>query len=451
MKIKFINHSSIIIEINNEKTLCDPWYKGNAFANGWRLCHDEAIDINELNFDRIWISHEHPDHFSIQTLKSLKIKKPVYYQQTKDRKVKDYLEAQGFPVFELLHNRTLIENGYKITSIVTEDYDSCILFDDGKFKFLNVNDSQLDKETEIKKIIEHTPINLISIQFHYANWAGNIGDNKIPKFKKAQVLNRIKKICKLCGTKDVILFASFIYYAHEENFYWNKSFNDVFRTIDELKNYGLNPIIMKPYQEIILDSSNNFKKESDKNHEAIKFWNDKYLKIEVKEFSKNCELEQIKKSYEDYIDKLFIKNNLNKFSQKFLKDFRLNVKIVDLNIIVSLGLYEKIFETKKKSHEMNYDVSLSSEALSILFNNNYSLGSITISSRIQFNYENAYKFYFFFLISYRNNIGIYLKNSIPEDLNFKAFKNNGVLNPIFNFNKKAEKNFDNFNSLLENI
>ena len=451
MKIKFINHSSIIVEINNTKILCDPWYKGTAFANGWRLCHDEAIEINELNFDKIWISHEHPDHFSIPTLKSLKIKKPVYYQHTKDKKVKNYLESQGHTVFELPDNKTHFEKSFKITSIVTEDYDSCILFEDEKFKFLNINDSQLDKEAEKIKIKKHIPIDLISIQFHYANWAGNFGDEEIPKFKKKQALNRIKEICKLCGTKNVILFASFIYYSHEENFYWNKPFNDIINTIIELKNDGLNPIIMTPHQEITLDSSNNFEKLSNKNHEAIKFWNDKYSKIKIKEYTKSYTLEQIKISYENYIDKLIIKNNLSKFNEKFLKDFRLNVEIRDLNTIVSLGLYEKVFETKKKLHESNYDISLSSEALWILFQNDFSLGSITISSRIQFKYENAYKFYFFFLISYRNNIGVYLKNSITKDLNFEAFRNNGVLKPIFNFNKQAEKNFNTFNNLLKSI
>ena len=77
----------------------------------------------------------------------------------------------------------------------------------------------------------------------------------------------------------------------------------------------------------------------------------------------------------------------------------------------------------------------------MLLQNDFSLGSITISSRLQFNYINAYKFYFFFLIPYRNNIGSYLTNSISKDLNFAAFKTNGVLKPIFKFNEDAEYEF----------
>ena len=71
MKIKFINHSSLIIDTGYEKILCDPWYLGTAFANGWRLLHDHAIDVNELDFDKIWLSHEHPITFLYQHLNLL--------------------------------------------------------------------------------------------------------------------------------------------------------------------------------------------------------------------------------------------------------------------------------------------------------------------------------------------------------------------------------------------
>lgn len=450
MKIKFINHSSIIIDTGSEKILCDPWYTGTAFANGWRLLLDDYTDINKLKFDKLWISHEHPDHFSIPTLKSLKEKKPVLYQSTKDKKVKKYLEAQGHDVFELPQNIKQNIAGCKITSIVTEGYDSCILVDNGKVKFLNVNDSQLDKKEEIKKVIQHTPIDLISIQFHYANWAGNPGDEVIPELKRTNAVNRIKKICEVCGTNDVILFASFVYYAHEENFYWNKPFSHITKTITELKEAGINPILMVPNQEIDLNQK-EFKKISDNNNIAIDYWKSHYQKIKIKEFSKKYDINFIKDLYFKFLTNLSNKNNLEQFNKTFLNDFRLLIKVTDLNLILSIGIFEKSFETFEVSSKDGHDVALSSEALSMLFQNQFALGSITISSRIQFNYQTAYKFYFFFLIPYRNNIGTYLEKSITLDLNFEAFKTNGVLKPIFNINKEAEINFNKFNDLLRNL
>lgn len=451
MKIKFINHSSIIIDTGKEKILCDPWYQGTAFANGWRLLCDDEININDLNFDKLWISHEHPDHFSIPTLKSLNSKKPVLYQKTNDKKVKKYLEIQGHEVTEMTHNKTYNINETKLTTIITEGYDSCILVDNGQHKFLNINDSQLDKENEIKKITKHTPIDLISIQFHYANWAGNIGDEEIPEFKRQNAVERIKKICQICKTNDVILFASFIYYAHEENFYWNKPFSHIDKTLKELDEAGINAIIMMPEDEIEVGNKHHVNEALHKNKESINFWKKKYDAIEIKEFSQKHQLSEIKEQYINFIDKINKNNNTEIFCNSFLKDFRLDIRITDHQKDLKIGLFEKSFKIESSNDKNSWDVSLSSEALSMLFQNDFSLGSITISSRLQFNYINAYKFYFFFLIPYRNNIGSYLTNSISKDLNFAAFKTNGVLKPIFKFNKDAEYEFLEFNKKLNTI
>ena len=71
-KVEFINHASVLITYGNVGLLSDPWYQGDAFHKGWNLLHE--FDDNEINIllDRtshIWISHEHPDHFSISFFK----------------------------------------------------------------------------------------------------------------------------------------------------------------------------------------------------------------------------------------------------------------------------------------------------------------------------------------------------------------------------------------------
>ena len=82
-KIQFLNHSCILIISKEIRILCDPWFKGDAFDNGWSLLCDESHDINELDFDYIFISHEHPDHFNIPTLKSLKKEDDIYLSKNK--------------------------------------------------------------------------------------------------------------------------------------------------------------------------------------------------------------------------------------------------------------------------------------------------------------------------------------------------------------------------------
>ena len=75
--IKFINHASVIVSDNNISVLSDPWYDGDAFHKGWNLLHEtKTHDVEEIlnEITHIWISHEHPYHFSILFFKKLKIK-----------------------------------------------------------------------------------------------------------------------------------------------------------------------------------------------------------------------------------------------------------------------------------------------------------------------------------------------------------------------------------------
>ena len=92
MNIKFVNHASVLFQTSNVKILTDPWYQGLVFNNGWSLLDDNEININDLDFNYLWYSHEHPDHFNIPDLLAIDEKKrrdiTILFQQTKDQKVK---------------------------------------------------------------------------------------------------------------------------------------------------------------------------------------------------------------------------------------------------------------------------------------------------------------------------------------------------------------------------
>lgn len=208
---------------------------------------------------------------------------------------------------------------------------------------------------------------------------------------------------------------------------------------------------MIPNQTIKLSKDKEFKNASNKNDQSLKFWEKRYKLREIRELAEPIAINHIKELYDAFLNKLHSKNNLKKYENTFIKDFRLKLKLTDHDLTLNLGLFPESYEILKTTTNENFDAAISSEALSMLFKSDFALGSITISSRIQFNYKSAYKFYFFFLIPYRNNIGSYLESSFNKDLNFKAFKTNGVLKPIFHFDKNAEYEFDEFNKLLENL
>ena len=48
--VTFLNHSSILVNSGNTKILCDPWFNGLAFHDGWSLLVDNLYDLNEIDF-----------------------------------------------------------------------------------------------------------------------------------------------------------------------------------------------------------------------------------------------------------------------------------------------------------------------------------------------------------------------------------------------------------------
>ena len=71
MQLQFLNHASVKVITDKVRITSDPWYSGAAFNNGWDLIRTggDLIDIGS-DATHFWLSHEHPDHFSLDFFKS---------------------------------------------------------------------------------------------------------------------------------------------------------------------------------------------------------------------------------------------------------------------------------------------------------------------------------------------------------------------------------------------
>ena len=69
MQIEMISHASVIVRSGEMALWTDPWLLGKAFNNSWTLLVPPALPPERYEeITHIWISHEHPDHFSVPTL-----------------------------------------------------------------------------------------------------------------------------------------------------------------------------------------------------------------------------------------------------------------------------------------------------------------------------------------------------------------------------------------------
>ncbi len=264
MDITFVNHASVLIRHGQRAILSDPWYFGSAFHDGWSLLYenpdDEVAEVLERT-SHIWLSHEHPDHFSVPFFKKwgprLRERRiPFLFQKTEDHRVAGFIRAQGLEVIEIPEREVHdLGGGVRLRVVKSEFYDSALLLDLDGFRVFNLNDCPIrsDQELAVFRAV-HGPCDLLLTQFSYAAWKGG-RDNKAWRQEAArEKLDIMRRQAEVLEAKAIIPFASFVRFSNALNGYLNDSVN----TPDAVAEFGRDlvseMVIMRPLERQSLAS-----------------------------------------------------------------------------------------------------------------------------------------------------------------------------------------------------
>jgi len=384
--IEFINHASVVVSDGKISILSDPWFGGDAFHKGWNLLHETNEDeIKKLlqKITHIWVSHEHPDHFSIsffqnysQILRNNSIK--ILFQKTNDKRVFKFLNSKGLDVQELEFNKILkLSDNYSVMCIKDGFYDSGLLINSHGEKILNLNDCEITTPNRANEVLKLTGnVDVLLTQFSYAAWKGGI-NNKQWRINAAQEkINSMSLQIETFQPKYVIPFASFFYFSNKENFYLNDSANKPEQLEDKLKKYSEKLLIMAP-KDIL-----GGKMESLNNDRAINFWKNKYeklLDLSLNQFS-TTDLNIINNSFKTYCERIEKNNNLFLIKIiRYLSPIRafkpIIVKITDLNLNLEFDYVRKIFSQTSEQAML----SMKSESLNFIFKNSFGFDTLTVN------------------------------------------------------------------------
>ena len=227
MKITFNNHSSLSVDTDaGLSVIFDPWFKSKVFNDSWSLLHEEIPSEVNLNKNSlIFISHEHPDHFNIPTIRqyfsdNYLLGRKDFREEIKNTAKKICLGLKCLET-DRIHN---LPCGDKI-GIFPFHGDSCIYIEDGKSgeKILNFNDCEFD-HTFIEKISSFlpSPIDVMAGQFGLAGWHGASSDSTIFEQAKQSKLKRLRYMSEFFKSRITIPFASFATFCKRGNSYINK-------------------------------------------------------------------------------------------------------------------------------------------------------------------------------------------------------------------------------------
>ncbi|OUV60039.1 MAG: hypothetical protein CBC88_03330 [Candidatus Pelagibacter sp. TMED128] len=427
--IRLINHASVKFQFDNIKILTDPWYTGSVFHKSWKLIYqqteNEILNIIQ-DITHIFISHEHPDHFSPQFFLDKNIKKillknrvKILFQETKDKRVKKFLEKQGYMCIEVSDGKYFeLSNEVKIKIIKFGYIDSSLIIETPQEKILNLNDCPLNNKEEIEIFKKkHGSFDILLSQFSYAAWKGGKDNSEYRKIAAKEKINTLVNQYKILDCKYAVPFASFIYFSNSLNNYMNDHINNPVDLYNKIKN-EINVIIMSPNEKQNL-------KDLTQNPESINFWKSKYQNIDklpIENFNFTVDYENLKLQYEIYKKKIF---NLNSkiliyiaSKIKFLNFFQpINIFLLDHNKNYEFSLIEG-FKIKKENIS---DIKMHSESLSFIFKNDFGFDTLTVNGCFEASKEGFIKSTKSFALGSLNSMGLKLNLGLLFNLKLILF------------------------------
>ena len=405
--ITFVNHASVIFSYNKINLITDPWLFGSAFNDSWDLISESKMQIDDFkNITHIWFSHEHPDHFYPLVLSSIpeEIRKKitVLFQDTLDHRVVIKCRELGFYVVEMKHNKFYkLDDKFQVKCRPYLLYDSLLYLEIGEKTILNLNDCGVDSFRQAKYIHKITgDVDLLLTQFGYAAHIGDPEDVELRKIASKEKLTRIKIQTEVFNAKQIIPFASFIRFSHEDNIYMNDQVNKI-RNVEQFikKETKSIPIILYPGDKWILG-------QEKENNKAIELYENDFAKEHAPHRnSPIIPLEELQTYSKIYIKKIRDRNNwavIKLFhSISFFKTAKIYLKDLELSITFDLihGINESNFLKK------DADIIMDSDSLAFAFKLDFGADTLLANARFRKSGGRTMIFFRQFVIGTLNNNG----------------------------------------------
>ena len=406
-EITFVNHASVVFSFKKIRLITDPWLFGSAFNDSWNLTSKSKMDVKDFkDISHIWFSHEHPDHFNLGVLFSIpeEIRKniTVLFQDTLDHRVVEKCKKLGFLVIEMKHNKFYkLDDEFQVKCRPYLLYDSLLYLEIGNKKILNLNDCGVDSIRQAEYIQKITGnVDLLLTQFSYAAHIGDPDDVELRKQASKEKLTRIKIQSKIFDAKQVIPFASFVWFSHEDNFYMNDEINKIRDVEKFIKNETKSiPVILYPGDQWILDDEHD-------NIKSIELYENDFTKEHVlHKNSLKIPLEDLQSVSNKYIKNIQNKNNwtLIKLAHyvSFLKTAKIYLK--DLELSITFNLVHGINESSFLKNDA--DIIMDSDSLAFVFKFDYGADTLLANARFRKSGGRTMIFFRQFMIGTLNNNG----------------------------------------------
>jgi hypothetical protein len=142
MKITYISHATLLIEVEDIKIVTDPWVKGASYCNQWHLFPKPLSPNLISDADYIIYSHGHEDHLNPESLQLVNKNATIFYPYSWYGGTTAFFNEQGFKnINEVVNEKTVhIGDNIKVTYL-SNNLDNVIVIESGDTVLVNVNDA----------------------------------------------------------------------------------------------------------------------------------------------------------------------------------------------------------------------------------------------------------------------------------------------------------------------
>lgn len=406
--IQLINHACVLITAGSLRLLCDPWLTGSAFNRGWDLLVPSPAQLADLDFNYLWYSHEHPDHFSPADLQTIPAERrtaiTVLYQQTLDRKVIDYCAKLGFRTLELPHQqRVVLADGVAVTCGQHRDSDSWLLVEAGERRLLNINDCYIPTTAEARQLAALCgPIDVLLTQFSFASWVGNAEDLDYSREVARMYLRILQGNVATFGVRWAIPFASYVYFSSPENFHLNRASNTPGDVVAALAGSGCEPVVLFPGDAWRVGTPHD-------NGPALASWQQAEAAITAPKADAVASVppEQLQAEFKRHVERLRSKNDAKAITALSaagqLPPTRIRLDDLDCVAELDIAADDLRFDTAAVD---DWDIRMHSESLHYLLRFEWGRGTLQINGRFQARNDRLRNFVRQTQLAYMNNIGL---------------------------------------------
>ena len=421
MKLTFVNHACCKLIAGDIGLLFDPWIDGSAFNDGWDLLVPTPLPLDRVmaGVTHVWLSHEHPDHFSPSFLARVaethKDRITILFQRTRDHRVAQFCRGIGFRVVEMGDSvPQALGGGVTATCGAHDFYDSWLHVSDGRQSVINLNDCQIAAPADLARLASRFgPPTLMLSQFSYAAWKGGKDDRLFREEAARKKRDTLAAQARILRPRCAMPFASFIYFSNVENAYLNDAMNTPRAAAETLAAAGTIPIVLYPGDEWVIGAPHD-------NAPALARYEQRLAELPhlpLRGPGESVSLDRLREAFAAYRARILARNSRLLIALlrrlPFLGAFQpIAIRLTDLGIVVSFSLLDGIAALPGGAA----DAAMHSSSLRFLLEHDFGYDTLTVNGRFECSTEGFAKMTRALGIGSLNAMGINVAPSLVFDL-----------------------------------